>query len=505
MRFALFLSAFLFLTLSARAQEESTPPVEATADASSAGDYQAVLDEWESTRSKTRQMATLYANSNEQTRAKLLPDFVQTMEAAADFMPRLVPALEAAYQDKPDDPKLRELILDVAMICTDLDQQDFAYRTSRLIAANSDDNALAEALAGRSAYELGKLDEAEPYLRSAKKLGGLDLQNMRLVDRMLLRLVKRKPVLAKEAAKVAAEEKADDLPRVKLTTTRGDVVIELFENEMPNTVASFLRLVQSGFYNDKEFFRVVQGFGSLAGSPTNDGQGGPGYETPREQSPEGARPHQYGYVSMVPGERGNGSQFFIVCHTSHCEGLDGKQDVFGRVVEGMTNVARFRPFDRATNQFPDLQPDKIIKAEIVRKRDHEYAAYSIQSLAEEKLQDGLRLFGQQKFAEAEQAFREALKTLPDSASLHFNLAATLLSQKKMDDAETHFKEALAHNAKHVKARQFLANVYVSRGDYAEAINLLQAGLETLPGDPTLTEYLRQVQAKSQEPSAKASN
>ena len=75
MRFALFLSAFLFLTFSARAQEESTPPVEATADASSAGDYQAVLDEWESTRSKTRQMATLYANSNEQTRAKLLPDF----------------------------------------------------------------------------------------------------------------------------------------------------------------------------------------------------------------------------------------------------------------------------------------------------------------------------------------------------------------------------------------------------------------------------------------------
>ncbi len=56
------------------------------------------------------------------------------------------------------------------------------------------------------------------------------------------------------------EAAADDLPRVKLTTTKGDIVIELFENEAPETVGNFLSLVKKGFYDGLTFHRVIAGF-----------------------------------------------------------------------------------------------------------------------------------------------------------------------------------------------------------------------------------------------------
>ena len=54
---------------------------------------------------------------------------------------------------------------------------------------------------------------------------------------------------AKEQAIRAAEAQADDLPRVKFETSKGDVVIELFENEAPQAVANFITLVKKGFYD----------------------------------------------------------------------------------------------------------------------------------------------------------------------------------------------------------------------------------------------------------------
>ena len=54
-----------------------------------------------------------------------------------------------------------------------------------------------------------------------------------------------------------AEAKADDLPRVVLKTNRGDIEMELFENEAPNTVANFISLVEKGFYDGVSFHRVL--------------------------------------------------------------------------------------------------------------------------------------------------------------------------------------------------------------------------------------------------------
>ena len=168
-----------------------------------------------------------------------------------------------------------------------------------------------------------------------------------------------------EQKKRAAEAKADDLPRVRLKTSRGEIVVELFENEAPNAVASFIDLCEKNFFDGTRFHRVdpdfvVQGGDPLSkdDNPDNDGRGGPGYSFRDELEP-GYRRHFRGVLSLANhGKDTNGSQFFITHRPT--EHLDGKHVVFGRVTEGMNVVDAIR------------RGDALVAAEIVRKRPHAY-------------------------------------------------------------------------------------------------------------------------------------
>ncbi len=114
------------------------------------------------------------------------------------------------------------------------------------------------------------------------------------------------------------------------------VVLELFEDHAPNTVANFVSLARKGFYDGLTFHRVVPGTLSQTGCPRGDGTGGPGYCIKCEVL---ANPHRHeaGAVSMAhAGHDTGGSQFFIV-HTDQPH-LDGHHTVFGRVVEGMDAI-----------------------------------------------------------------------------------------------------------------------------------------------------------------------
>ena len=102
------------------------------------------------------------------------------------------------------------------------------------------------------------------------------------------------------------EAAADDLPRVELVTARGPIVVELFENEAPNTVANFLALAEAGFYDGTTFHRVLPDFMTQGGDPNSKagatgipGQGGPGYRIPDEHDREGARNHFTGSLAMA--------------------------------------------------------------------------------------------------------------------------------------------------------------------------------------------------------------
>jgi len=165
----------------------------------------------------------------------------------------------------------------------------------------------------------------------------------------------------------AAEAEADDLPRVKFQTSRGDVVIELFENEAPQAVANVITLVKRGYYDGIVFHRVLPSFMAQGGDPTGTGSGGPGYSIRCECHRQGYRKHFRGSLSMAhAGRDSGGSQFFLTfVSTSY---LDGRHTVFGRVIEGMdvaSSIKRINPGD-------PIQPDKIIKATVLRDRGHEY-------------------------------------------------------------------------------------------------------------------------------------
>ena len=154
-----------------------------------------------------------------------------------------------------------------------------------------------------------------------------------------------------------AEAKADDLPRVKLITNKGEIVVELFENESPGTVGNFISLTKDGFYKDIKFHRVISGFMAQTGDPKGDGSGGPGYEIYDECTSPEARRHFTGSLSMAnKGPDTGGSQFFLTF--SRTSGLDGQHTVFGRVVSGM-DVLRTLTVN-ATGQWADARTSKPI-------------------------------------------------------------------------------------------------------------------------------------------------
>ena len=125
-------------------------------------------------------------------------------------------------------------------------------------------------------------------------------------------------------------------------TNHGPIVIELFEDDAPKTVANFTKLVGDGFYDGVIFHRVIPDFMIQGGDPTGTGSGGPGYTFEDEFNDQKV---VRGALAMAnSGPNTNGSQFFIVT-TESASWLDGKHTVFGRVTDGMDVVNAISALD----------------------------------------------------------------------------------------------------------------------------------------------------------------
>ena len=117
------------------------------------------------------------------------------------------------------------------------------------------------------------------------------------------------------------------LKKAIIETVHGNVVIELFANEAPKTVANFEKLINEKFYDGLSFHRVIKGFVAQGGCPSGTGAGGPGYTIPCETK---GNPHKHERGSLSMAHRGpntGGSQFFIVYEPQ--PHLDGLHTVFG--------------------------------------------------------------------------------------------------------------------------------------------------------------------------------
>lgn len=128
-----------------------------------------------------------------------------------------------------------------------------------------------------------------------------------------------------------------------MTTSRGEIKVDLHEDKAPVTVANFANLARRGYYDGLTFHRVLSDFMIQGGCPQGDGAGGPGYRFEDECSPD-LRHDGPGVLSMANAGPGtNGSQFFI----THVETpwLDGKHTVFGRVTSGQEIVDTIQQSD----------------------------------------------------------------------------------------------------------------------------------------------------------------
>ena len=125
-------------------------------------------------------------------------------------------------------------------------------------------------------------------------------------------------------------------------TSKGAIEVELFAAEVPNTVANFEKLANSGFYDGTKFHRVIANFMIQGGDPYSKsgkgpvGTGGPGY-TIKCETHLNTHKHVAGTLSMAHAGRDTGGSQFFICHSAQ-KHLDGVHTVFGQVTKGMEVV-----------------------------------------------------------------------------------------------------------------------------------------------------------------------
>lgn len=234
-------------------------------------------------------------------------------------------------------------------------------------------------VAGRVHTVAGNFEKAKNYLQQALQTEEPQDNDLRLLATM------DKLAEAYQAEQQRLADDPDDLPLVELNTTRGRVVIELYEDQAPNTVANFIQLVEQGFYDELPFYQVMEHLFAMTGDPYGDGTGNSGQYIPDEADHPDARAALHGSLVMaklaiardpegrtVPDSAS--SQFMIMYLPMDFR--QGKYTTFGRVVEGMSAVAYFTRIDPTKEKDENevqLPPDRILTARVLRKRDHDYA------------------------------------------------------------------------------------------------------------------------------------
>lgn len=306
-----------------------------------------------------------------------------------DILPYFNRAI-AAHLDRP------HLFVSLAKVEFDLNHFQEAYRDAA--------KAVAEAPKGQDAWEI-YARAGFAMERFVEVLKNIDLTFpgdtppwASLIRRSAEQLQKS---WLRELSQRLRDQKKGDLPIVRLVVEhrkfaapadggsaestkvvgRGEVEIELFEDQAPATVSNFIHLVDTGFYNGTSFYWAEAGHMVVGGDPNtknadpaDDGIGGPGYNIPDEFNLPAARSHFRGTISMAQNGPGRaGSQFFITLVAA--PEFDGNSTAFGRVIRGqevLDQITEGRT-NHEVGEFGKIIPgDLIVRAEVVRKRPHPY-------------------------------------------------------------------------------------------------------------------------------------
>ena len=238
-------------------------------------------------------------------------------------------------------------------------------------------------IGGVAAFYTAQYDIAEKYLKELEKHTG---EGSATAADCREKLTAERAHWKEELERQEAEKKpAGDpqaLPRVRLTTTQGDVIVELLENEAPNTVANFITLVEKKFYDGQALgsrrAEIATGVANLNDKEMD-------YKIACEWTRPNFRRHFRGSLAMsIPEGKDTGcSQFSIWLEPIRTrdptlkdnQATDGSGTVFGRVVSGMDVLSKVR---QAVTSGSLSQPvDRIVHATVLNKRNHKYEVQKI--------------------------------------------------------------------------------------------------------------------------------
>ena len=131
-----------------------------------------------------------------------------------------------------------------------------------------------------------------------------------------------------------------------ISTEKGDLKVEFYQNDAPNTVANFVKLSKDGFYDGLTFHRVIPDFVVQGGCPNGTGAGGPGYTIDCELDGDNQF-HDRGVLSMAHAGRNTGGSQFFICHSrTNTAHLDRNHTCFGKVVDGLDVIDDIRGGDK---------------------------------------------------------------------------------------------------------------------------------------------------------------
>ncbi len=131
-----------------------------------------------------------------------------------------------------------------------------------------------------------------------------------------------------------------------ISTEKGDLKVEFYQNDAPNTVANFVKLSKEGFYDGLTFHRVIPDFVVQGGCPNGTGAGGPGYSIDCELNGDNQF-HDRGVLSMAHAGRNTGGSQFFICHSrTNTAHLDRNHTCFGKVVDGVDVIDDIRGGDK---------------------------------------------------------------------------------------------------------------------------------------------------------------
>lgn len=346
----------------------------AAAPTATADDWPALIKEKDAQLAKLKDIKDQLATAQGQQAVELRTEGAKLLDGIfGDLFPRMrASALEVLKRDTVDEETINAIIELAYRAYQAENKFAEAAALSDALLAKAPENAVALNLAGVCHFATNDFDKAAQLLATAGEknllmpdLGG---QYVEIAPQYVEYWKEEQAIREKEAAAPAAEQN----PQVEVDTSRGKIVVELFENEAPNTVANFVSLVESGFYNGTKFHRVLPHFMAQGGDPNtkpgatgNPGSGGPGYSIKCEWDQPNSRRHFAGSLSMAhTADRDTGGSQFFLTHlpTPHLdkEIAPVAHTVFGRVIEGMDVVLALRVGDELTT------------AKVLRKRDHEY-------------------------------------------------------------------------------------------------------------------------------------